>query len=281
MAGGEPRTPEGFCQWTAHIAATKARNVAVLLLAALSSAATAQITWRTDYDSARSAAIKTKKPILVDFMAEWCGPCKMMQHDALENPTVTKLLQRVVCVRLDVDKLPPLAKRFSVNGIPRTILLSPDGQQVKMDLEGYRDAEGFASELGQALNVQVGPIAKTNDPPQLVKVRDSLAAGKYRQLAQADPATAKAGLALLVAQLGAFDEAQFTAAATLVQKLGKTGVPALLNGMADKSLAVRVGSYRVMQSVLDKGAHHPPFDPWAKSAVRTAQLAAWRKAVGL
>lgn len=243
--------------------------------------ASAQISWRTDYEAARSAASAAHKPILVDFYAEWCGPCKAMQHDALENPTVMKMLQRVVCVRLDVDKGPELAKRFSVNAIPRTILLSSDGRQVMMDLEGYRDAEGFSTELGQALGVQVGPVAKTNDPPQLVKVRDTLGEGKFRQLQQADPATAKTGLAMLVGQLGAFEEAQFSAAAALVEKAGKTAIPALLDGMADKHLAVRVGSYRVMQSVLDKGKRHPAFDPWAKSAVRATQLATWRKLLGL
>jgi len=204
-----------------------------------------------------------------------------MQHDALENPTVMKLLQRVVCLRLNVDSQPALAKRFSVNAIPRAILLSSDGQQVKMDLEGYRDADGFSTELGQALGVQVGPVAKTNDPPQLVRVRDTLGEGKFRQLQQADPATAKAGLAMLVGQLGAFEEAQFSAVAALVEKAGKAAVPALLDGMADKHLAVRVGSFRVMQAVLDKGKHHPSFDPWAKSAIRAAQILAWRKSVGL
>ena len=251
------------------------------LATTLCAAANAQVTWRTDYEAARSAATASHKPILVDFFAEWCGPCKAMQHDALENPTVMKLLQRVVCVRLNVDSQPPLAKRFSVNGIPRAILLSPDGTQVKMDLEGYRDADGFSTELGQALGIQVGPVAKTNDPPQLVKVRDTLGEGKFRQLQQTDPTTAKAGLALLVGQLGAFEEKQFSSVAALVEKAGKAAIPALLEGMADKHLAVRVGSYRVMQSVLDKGKHHPPFDPWSKSSVRAAQLAAWRKSVGL
>ena len=256
-------------------------SISLILVTAVASCANAQVTWRTDYDAARNAAAAAHKPILVDFYAEWCGPCKMMQHDALENPSVMKLLQRVVCVRLNVDSQPPLAKRFSVNAIPRAILLSSDGKQVKMDLEGYRDAEGFSTELGQALGVQVGPIAKTNDPPQLIKVRDTIAAGHYRQLQQSDPATAKAGLAMLVVQLGAFEEAQFTPVAALVEKAGKAAVPALLDGMADKHLAVRVGSYRVMQSVLDKGKRHPAFDPWAKSAARAAQLAAFHRYVGL
>ena len=59
-------------------------------------------------------------PILVDFFATWCGPCKMMQP-ILED-TAKRMGEKVKIVKVDVDKNPLAASKFQVRGVPTLIL---------------------------------------------------------------------------------------------------------------------------------------------------------------
>jgi hypothetical protein len=83
---------------------------------------------------------------------------------------------------------------------------------------------------------------------------------------------------LLVDQLGVFSESDFHSPASQLAAAGPLAFPALLDGMQSKTLAERVGSYKVVLTILGKGAaHRPPYDPWATSSRRAQQLAVWRR----
>lgn len=66
--------------------------------------------------------IEGDTPVLVDFFADWCGPCKMMQP-ILED-TSKQLAGKVKILKVDVDKNPLAASRFQVRGVPTLILFS-------------------------------------------------------------------------------------------------------------------------------------------------------------
>ena len=71
--------------------------------------------------------IEGDTPVLVDFFAEWCGPCKMMQP-ILED-TSKQLGTKVKILKVDVDRNPLAASKFQVSGVP-TLLLFQKGQVV-------------------------------------------------------------------------------------------------------------------------------------------------------
>ena len=71
--------------------------------------------------------LNDKKPVLVDFHAEWCGPCKTMA------PELKKLVDshgdKVRVIKVDVDRNPEAAAHYGIQGVP-TLILFKEGRQL-------------------------------------------------------------------------------------------------------------------------------------------------------
>lgn len=77
--------------------------------------------------SSFSELINQEKPVLIDFIADWCGPCKTMAP--ILKQVKDSLGDRVSILKIDVDKNQNLAAKYQVRGVP-TFILFRKGKQI-------------------------------------------------------------------------------------------------------------------------------------------------------
>jgi thiol:disulfide interchange protein len=126
------------------------------IVAALAPAAET-IPWIYDIDSGLAAAKRENKPLMIDFTAGWCPPCKEMERLTFGNVSVILRAKSFIPVRIDIDKqrqvaakYKALARAYGGVGVPNMLFLKSDGTTIKHAV-GYYGPEQLLSLMDSIL----------------------------------------------------------------------------------------------------------------------------------
>lgn len=103
--------------------------------------------WVHSYSVGLKAAQQAGKPVLLDFTATWCPPCREMEKNVWPDTFVQDAMAKFVCVSVDVDKDPGTAMKYRADSIPLIVLTDPWGNPISRHV-GYLRAPELVDWIG-------------------------------------------------------------------------------------------------------------------------------------
>jgi thioredoxin 1 len=91
----------------------------------------------------KKQVLDSNEVVMVDFFAEWCGPCKMLAP-ALEELSV-EMAGKAKVLKVDVDRSPDLARQYEISGVP-TVMIFKNGKAVEK-MVGFQPKQAMKSKL--------------------------------------------------------------------------------------------------------------------------------------
>jgi len=141
--------------------ALKKLSLAILLLVAAATSIRAEnagISWFKDLERASEVANKTNRPMMIEFWADWCGACKVMDKDVYTDPKVIAAVNgRIVPVRIHFDLQKDLSRKYNVPALPYIVFTNSNGTEL-MYHRGILNAE----ELTAVIKAMPADVSELN-----------------------------------------------------------------------------------------------------------------------
>jgi thiol:disulfide interchange protein len=116
-----------------------------------------EIIWEENLDSAFNLASLSNKIIMIEFMAEWCPPCKRMEKETFSNDKIINKSNEFIFVKVDVDKNQDIANEYKRNakkyggiGIPNILFIDKDKNIVHQTV-GFLNANQLTAVMDSVL----------------------------------------------------------------------------------------------------------------------------------
>jgi len=90
----------------------------------------APVRWYSTVEEASAEALKTNKPILIDFWAGWCEPCRTMEKAVYSDSAFTSAADQYLLVRIDFDKKTALSRKYNVAALPTILFTDSYGNEL-------------------------------------------------------------------------------------------------------------------------------------------------------